>query len=549
MTDKPPRKISPATIGNAMALLILAGIMLLFLPLTKGNWWIASPPQERWWIVCGVLILYIGLCRWSFRKRPNRRTSESLSDRDHESVLVAYASQSGFAYELAEQTANSLRSGGIATHLVALEQINRQQLEEGGRLLLLASTTGEGDPPDHTYSFVRDVLGDSVDLAALEFGLLAIGDRAYEQFCAFGHRLNQWLCDQNAQPLFDLIEVDNADPVALQQWQTQVAKTFQTTKQAAWQPAHCEPWELTNRTHLNPGSPGGSVYHIVLQRRGNEPQTWQPGDIAEITPVHAPLRIEGLLQQLGEDGQATVVHNGQACSLRTRLAESELPDVTECRGLKAQGIADRLQPLKNRDYSIASIPADGRLELVVRKFVRSDGSTGVCSDWLCEQANLQQTIQVRIRSNPSFHPPELSVPLILIGNGTGIAGLRGHIKHRSASKQSGRSIGDLWLLFGERSTAHDFHFKSEIEQWQHQGVLARVDIAFSRDQEERIYVQHKLARFANELKSWVASGAAIYICGSQQGMDPEVDQVLRETLGDGEVDQMLASGRYRRDVY
>ena len=134
--------------------------------------------------------------------------------------------------------------------------------------------------------------------------------------------------------------------------------------------------------------------------------------------------------------------------------------------------------------------------------------------------------------------------MILIGNGTGIAGLRAHLKAR-VSADARRN----WLLFGERSADRDFFFGDELLAWQAQGFIHRLDLAFSRDQEQRIYVQHKLEQAADPLREWVDEGAAIYVCGSLAGMAPAVDAVLRAVLGGAEVEAMLANGRYRRDVY
>ena len=155
-------------------------------------------------------------------------------------------------------------------------------------------------------------------------------------------------------------------------------------------------------------------------------------------------------------------------------------------------------------------------------------------------------LNVRIRPHRRFRLADNATrPLILIGNGTGLAGLRSHLRARQqlAAAQPG------WLLFGERQAAHDFYYRHELQALQQQGVLQHVDTAFSRDQAQRRYVQHVLAEQAERLQRWVADGAAIYVCGSLAGMASGVDAVLREVLGEATLDALAAEGRYCRDVY
>jgi sulfite reductase (NADPH) flavoprotein alpha-component len=166
------------------------------------------------------------------------------------------------------------------------------------------------------------------------------------------------------------------------------------------------------------------------------------------------------------------------------------------------------------------------------------------SGWLTAGAKVGEDIALRVRANPNFHTPEGNGPLILIGNGTGIAGLRALLKGRIAAGQHRN-----WLIFGERNAAHDRFYGDELDRWRAQGQLERVDLVFSRDQAERRYVQHRVRECAEGLRRWVADGAAIYVCGSLQGMAPAVDAALSEVLGAETLEDLAISGRYRRDVY
>jgi sulfite reductase (NADPH) flavoprotein alpha-component len=255
--------------------------------------------------------------------------------------------------------------------------------------------------------------------------------------------------------------------------------------------------------------------------------------------------VEQFLAGLGIADSAVVQIGGLEEPLSVALASRQLPQHrAHLVGLHAQAVIDALVPLAMREYSIASTVEDGTLQLIVRQELHPDGSLGLGSGWLTEHVALGNSVSLRVRRNSSFHLPSEPRPLILIGNGTGLAGLRSLLKARIAQGQSRN-----WLLFGERNQAHDFHCGRELMQWQASGELARLDLAFSRDQAEKIYVQDRLLAAADELRAWLADGAAIYICGSLEGMAAGVDAALIEMLGAQVVGELIEEGRYRRDVY
>jgi sulfite reductase (NADPH) flavoprotein alpha-component len=175
---------------------------------------------------------------------------------------------------------------------------------------------------------------------------------------------------------------------------------------------------------------------------------------------------------------------------------------------------------------------------------RPDGEVGLGSGWLTAGAKVGEDIALRVRINSNFHAPEADVPLILIGNGTGIAGLRASLKARIAAARHRN-----WLIFGERNAAHDRFYGEELAGWRADGQLERLDLVFSRDQPERRYVQDCVRECADDVRRWVADGAAIYICGSLQGMAPAVDAALTDILGADTLETLATTGRYRRDVY
>ncbi len=535
-------------LGNVVTLSLLALIGLFFLRLNGGDWWLAMPRAERWWLAAAVLTLYLGFCGWLWwRSRP--RDVEAViasipAGVDAPPILVVHASQTGFASELADRTAQALNQAGKPAVSIAIDRIDADRLAQGGRMLFIASTTGEGDPPDPALGFVRNVMAQPATLETLEYAVLALGDREYEDFCAFGHHLDQWLRQHGARPLFDIVEVDNADESALRHWQYHLGQLGGATDMPDWIAPRYESWQLSTRRELNPGSLGGSVFHLALLPPAGASPHWQAGDIAEIGPRNPQAAVSTLLGALQLDAASPVEHAGKAESLGELLARSHLPETADILGLDAQAIADALHPLPHREYSIASLPSEGSLQILLRRMLRPDGTPGIGSGWLCDHAPLQGTMELRVRINPNFHPPETSRPLILIGNGTGMAGLRAHLKARVEA-----GARRNWLLFGERSADRDFFFRDDVLDWQARGFIERLDLAFSRDQDTRTYVQHRLRAASAELRQWVDAGAVILVCGSLAGMAPGVDAALRDALGDEKIERMLVDGHYRRDVY
>lgn len=396
-------------------------------------------------------------------------------------MLVAWASQTGFATALAERSAAALRESGRQVLLLPLDQVDGSVLAATRRALFIASTTGEGDPPDHALRFLRGPMAGDPALAELEYALLALGDREYVDFCAFGRQLDEWLRHRGARPLFDRVEVDNADEAALRHWQYELGRIAGTGQLPDWAPPAYEPWRLVERELLNPDSQGGPVYDLRLLPATGPLPAWQPGDIAEIGPRNPPARVSALLRQLELDGETVVAGERGAESLAALLARSQLPDADGLQGLPAAALAARLRPLPHREYSIASIPEDGQLHLLVREMTGADGQPGLGSGWLCRHARRGDAIDLRLRANPGFHPPPPGKPLILVGNGTGLAGLRAHLHARVAA-----GARRNWLLFGERNADRDFFHREELRELQAQGWLQRLDLAFARRRRPRL---------------------------------------------------------------
>lgn len=471
------------------------------------------------------------------------RGSVAANSGNGDSWLIGFASQSGLAEQLAWQSAGQLQAAGLPVQVRALAELGEADLRQARRALFVVSTFGDGEAPDSARAFERKVLGQPWALNNLSYALLALGDRQYPHFCGFARRLQAWLAERGANSAFSPVEVDNADQAALQQWQQALAQLTGAQPVAAWQPPSFANWTLTQRKLLNPGSQGRPVYLLGLQPQ--TPVSWEAGDLVEVLPLNGPPRVAAFLKGMAVDATTAVQVNGLSETLAQALAGRQLPTRRDhLIGLQPQALVDALVPIGSREYSIASIASDGVLELIVRQERHADGQLGLGSGWLTEYLPLNGTLSLRLRRNSSFHLPGHAAPMILIGNGTGLAGLRSLIRARvNAGEQRN------WLLFGERNRAHDLLCGEELQGWLANGDLARLDLAFSRDQAEKVYVQDVLLQQAEAFKRWLAEGACVYVCGSLQGMAAGVDAALNGILGEAAVQQLIEDGRYRRDVY
>lgn len=429
---------------------------------------------------------YLAMCFAIWRARASARKTTATGEADW---LVVHASQTGSAEYLAEQTAATLRTGGLSARAACMSALDPDTLSKAGRILFVASTYGEGDAPDSAARFAGVTMGAAPDLSHLHYAVLALGDSNYTNYCGFGRLLSDWLAAHGATALFERIDVDRGNPAALAAWQHHIGRLAGTSDAPDWEAPSYGEWRIAARELANPGSAGAPLYRIALVPLDAALPAWEAGDLAQVS---AP-------------------------------ADPEHP----------------------REYSIASLPSEGRLELLVRLQRREDGSLGAASGWLCETASPDEVIRLRIRAHARFRlNGNAARPLIAIGNGSGLAGLRALLKSRVDDGK-----GDNWLLFGERNAAHDFLCRDELQGWLASGGLARLDLAFSRDQTAPRYVQHLVREHAQTLRSWVDEGAAIYVCGSLQGMAGGVHEALTEVLGVETLDALTAAGRYRRDVY
>jgi sulfite reductase (NADPH) flavoprotein alpha-component len=450
----------------------------------------------RWGGALALTGSWLAMCFGIWRAQRSRAAA-TASPADW---LVVYATQTGNAEYLAQRTAETLSTGGVSARAACISSLDQDALRNASRILFVASTYGEGDAPDTAARFAgRLMAADDAqhDLSHLHYAVLALGDRSYANYCGFGRALDAWLAERGATRLFERIDVDRGDSTALDEWQHHVGRLAGLDDAPDWDAPAYGDWRILERTLVNPGSAGSPLYCLGLVPASADVPAplpdWEAGDLAQVSPPSDP----------------------------------DHP----------------------REYSIASLPSEGRLKLLVRLQKREDGTPGAASGWLCQEADAgaqaRTIVRLRLRAHQRFRlGANARRPLIAIGNGSGLAGLRALLKARIDMGEH-----DNWLLFGERNIQHDFLLRDELQGWLDAGRLARLDLAFSRDQAERRYVQDLLRAHTVQVREWIEHGAAIYVCGSLQGMAGGVHEALADILGAEVIDVLTAEGRYRRDVY
>lgn len=425
----------------------------------------------RWAWAGGWAAGFIAVSLWAALK--GRRKSENAAD-----YLVLYASQTGQAEEIARDSAASLQAGGRAAQAVSTATATLAQLQAAKHILCVVSTTGEGDAPDEALRFEKTLMQDTLDLVGKSVAVLALGDRKYAQYCAFGHRVFNWLVSCGAEAVAPAIEVNDLDAGALKIWHNLL------TSLGGQEKAHSDdglPWRLEARTRLNPQGTH-PLYHLSFT---GQTANWQAGDLVEITTPYG----------------------------------------------------------HRRDYSIASLPEEGRLDLYVREVRKENGEPGDGSGLLIEGIQVGDSLPLRVKSHKGFHMPEGDGPLLLIGAGSGLAGLRAHILQARAQARK------VWLIYGERHPERDAALSKTMQAWRDEGRLAWLDLAFSRpDAGAGQYVQAIVAARAADIPAWLGADGAVLCCGGRD-MGLAVEQALAGALGQAWVDDAKVSGRYRRDLY
>ncbi|NQD73963.1 bifunctional nitrate reductase/sulfite reductase flavoprotein subunit alpha [Pseudomonas sp. CM27] len=521
---------------------------------------------------------------------------------------VLWASQTGNGELLAERCAERLRAAGLDVQLSCMEAVSPSQLQGVPSVVLIASTFGDGEAPDSAAAFWQALQGEEgAHCAELPYAVLALGDSSYDQFCGFGRKLDQRLAELGGRRLLQRVDCEPDFDDTFADWLEALLPTLgrASTAQALSEPATVatyskqQPWVasvLENRLLNGPGA-SKETRQLVFDLSGSG-FSYAAGDALGVWPRNCPALVDELLALMQLDGQVLVELNGKpamplAEALQTHLEIAKVtaqqlqafavnaPDLQRllqpaCKSelqawLWGRQLVDvlrafpqqlplaswlaLLKPLQPRLYSISSSPLahPGQVHLTVST-VRYGERKGVCSSFLADRA---QALRVAIFPQVSKHfrlPEDDSLPVIMVGPGTGIAPFRAFLEERQARGANGGN----WLFFGEQYAATDFYYQDQLQAWQAAGHL-RLDTAFSRDQAQKVYVQQRMLEQGAELWRWLQAGAYFYVCGDAQRMAKDVDAALRAVVAEhGGMDAAQAAAyveglskarRYRRDVY
>ncbi len=529
-------------------------------------------------------------------------------------LTILYATESGNAEALATAAQRTAQKRGFAVKTLDMADTSPAALKAVGNLLVIASTWGEGEPPQRAVPFLRALNdGDAVvDLAGVNFAVLALGDSAYAQFCETGRQLDMRLEALGATRIAPRLDcdLDYATPArdfvaSLLEGLVKQAET-QVDALAGSVPAsvihvdfhrsdlHVESddgdadpvavnAEITALHPLSSSRSASPTYHVEVDLAGTG-LSYQPGDSLAILPVNDPETVSGILAATGLDAASPVAaalrHERDVTTLTTKLVRdyAALADHADLRALaedaerakefvvgrqiidlveqfparlSAEQLGGLLRPLPRRAYSIASSQAlvgEAAHLAVARLAYHSAGRDrmGVASGMMAQRVAQGEPLNVLVKPNRHFRlPSDPRTPIVMIGAGTGIAPYRAFLQQREAENHTGKS----WMIFGHRHFLHDFLYQLDVQEWLQSGVLSRLDLAFSRDQPQKKYVQHVLAAERAALQAMVAEGAVLYLCGDAKAMAHDVDATLTEILGADALDGLISAGRYKKDVY
>lgn len=518
-------------------------------------------------------------------------------------LTILFGTESGNAEALAAQARKVASKLGFAVKVVDMAQITPVQAAEIENLLIVVSTWGEGDPPQRAVDFYEALLSDNAPrFEKTRFAVLALGDRAYVNFCETGRRFDERLVALGATRLADRVECDLDYEAPATQWidgtlERLVAETggaepgasiihvdFARGGSEAVSRARPFEAEVTEHVRLSGSRSSSDTHHLELSLEGSG-LAYEPGDALGVLPTNDPALVEAVLSAAGLSGDASL---GAALADRfdiTTLTAKQIEDHARLTGavvpsadwaagrqvidlleafpnkLTPDQLTGLLRPLPPRYYSIASsrkaVGEEAHLLVAgLRYAAHGRERSGVASVDLTARRQAGDRLKVFLRSNSHFRlPADPARPVIMVGPGTGVAPFRGFLQEREAVGATGRN----WLVFGHRNYMHDFLYQLEWQDWMKSGLLTRLDVAFSRDQPQKRYVQDALWDARTELFRWVQDGAAIYVCGDANAMAKDVHAVLLRVLADqgghdeaaakAALDDLRRDGRYLRDVY
>jgi sulfite reductase (NADPH) flavoprotein alpha-component len=539
--------------------------------------------------------------------------ASSLAPDAATSVTVLYGTQSGNSRALAERFSDSLRAAGLTASPVRASDFPVRSLSKTPKLVVIISTQGDGDPPEDSrdlWDFLHSPRAPKLD--NVKFAVLALGDSSYPKFCHVGRVIDARLEQLGAQRLLERGECDVDFEGVAAAWLGQAVDAFrgQSSDVTLSSQNIAEPARATTSA---PSKTNPAIETVLLNQRivgrnarkevrhlelTSSQLSYQPGDALSVWPEQAPWLVGQVLKATGLDAQESVVHQKHTRTLSewltshcelTRLARPTLQTLVEGnqaskstdaaqftellqthqlidalqafpRPWTAKQLVSALRPLVPRAYSIASSPLRFPDEVhltVAHVDYQAFGArhVGAASHFLSEAREAQQ-LRVFIEPNERFRLPKaLDADIVMIGPGTGVAPFRAFVQHRAELGATGRN----WLFFGEQYFGSQFLYQLEWQAALKKGELSALDVAFSRDQPQKVYVQDRMRQRGAQLYDWLQNGAFLYVCGDAKRMAPDVEAALHDiarlqgNLSDEQATEWLAQlrseGRYVRDVY
>lgn len=547
--------------------------------------------------------------------------SESQTNNDRH-ITVVYGSETGNAQSLAEIFADRLVEHNYTVKLTAMDEIKQKEFKKVEDLFVITATHGEGDPPDNALTFHEFIHSRKAPkLENVRFSVLALGDESYEYFCQTGKDFDAKLLELGAERLTDRQDCDLDFDDLAEKWMNKnieilnqstghgstptSTETVQSAKEKRYSKSNPYQAEVLENINLNGRGSNKEVRHVELLL-DNYGESFEPGDCVVILPQNEPEIVTLLIETLGwnKDIEIPINDDGDTLPLEkaltehfeiTKLTKPLLQNAAELFGntellsqidnaewiqqyvdgrdvidlltefptseLKPETFYKLLRKLPAREYSIASsyeaTPDEVHITVgAVRYEAHERTRKGVCSVQLAERIQPGDTLPIYLKKNPNFKFPfDEETPVIMIGPGTGVAPFRSYMQER---EELGLS-GNTWLFFGEQYFTTDFLYQTEWQAWLKDETLAKLDLAFSRDTEEKVYVQHRIAQQSELFYQWLQDGAAIYVCGDEKHMAKDVHDTIRSVIeqegdmseADAEVylTQMKQEKRYQRDVY
>jgi sulfite reductase (NADPH) flavoprotein alpha-component len=517
-------------------------------------------------------------------------------------LTILYATESGNSEALANQARKAAARLGFAAKVVDMADITPEEAAKAENLLIVAATWGEGDPPQRAQDFYEALMANTAPrFENTRYAVLALGDHAYAQFCEIGRRIDERIAALGGGRIADRIECDLDFEKPATGWiettldrlnaeiggdDTSVIHVDFARSADREAPTRSQPFaaEITEHARLSGSRSTSDTRHVAVSLDGSG-IAYEPGDALGIVPSNDPALVDAVLRAAGLAGDQalrdTLINALDITTLTGKQVEDfaretgitapeagwaagrQVIDLLELapKALTPEQLTTLLRPLPPRYYSIASSrKAVGEeahlLVAAVRYQAHGRARNGVASVDITERHKAGDSLNVFLRPNPHFRlPADPERPVIMIGPGTGVAPFRGFLQEREAIGAKGRN----WLLFGHRNYLHDFLYQVEWQDWLKSDLLTRLDVAFSRDQPEKRYVQHALWNARRDLFSWLKDGAALYVCGDANAMAKDVHATLLRIIAEqagvdeagakAELDAIRRDGRYLRDVY